>query len=173
MLGIPGLYLLLVDWGGARGPLAKLAPKGRVMPARPRTFRHPSQGDAKEAKRDRDRRHDVKRRDVPWRGWYKTARWQRRREDQLKASPLCAMCEREGLVVPATVADHVVPHRGNPDLFWSGELQSLCASHHNGLKQAQERRGYSIEIGSDGWPIDPRHPSNCGAFDTTPKGKGG
>jgi hypothetical protein len=70
------------------------------------------------------------------------------------------MCEAAGVLTPATVADHVEPHRGDMEKFWSGELQSLCEHHHNSVKQAEERNGYSPQIGADGWPLDPRHPAN-------------
>jgi hypothetical protein len=49
------------------------------------------------------------------------------------------MCLAEGIATAATVADHVEPHRGDAHLFWNGELQSLCASHHNAAKQRAER----------------------------------
>jgi hypothetical protein len=51
------------------------------------------------------------------------------------------MCEAEGRVEVATVADHVVPHRGDWALFWEGDLQSLCAHHHNSAKHSEEARG--------------------------------
>ncbi len=70
------------------------------------------------------------------------------------------MCQADGLTTVATVADHIEPHRGDPDKFWSGELQSLCASHHNKTKQSIERRGYDSAVGEDGWPSDPAHPVN-------------
>ena len=57
-------------------------------------------------------------------------------------------------------ADHVMPHKGNVNLFFVGALQSLCAKCHNSVKQADERRGYSNAFGADGYPIDPRHPAN-------------
>ena len=41
----------------------------------------------------------------------------------------------------ATLADHVVPHRGDYALFWFGELQSLCKACHDIKKQRVERRG--------------------------------
>jgi 5-methylcytosine-specific restriction enzyme A len=55
-------------------------------------------------------------------------------------------------------ADHVEPHRGSTNLFWFGDLQSLCTAHHSGSKQQEERRGFSTEIGVDGWPTDSKHP---------------
>jgi 5-methylcytosine-specific restriction protein A len=94
--------------------------------------------------------------------WYGTSRWKRRRRAWLRAYPLCAYCERAGRVEVATVVDHVEPHRGNEQLFWSGELQSLCSSCHSGIKQGDEARGYSTEIGLDGWPTDSRHPIHSG-----------
>lgn len=90
-----------------------------------------------------------------YRSLYKTAAWSRRRLAQLAAEPLCRMCARFGVVTPATVADHITPHRGDLDLF-HGPLQSLCAPCHDGPKQADDLRGYSIDIGPDGWPVDPK-----------------
>jgi hypothetical protein len=55
--------------------------------------------------------------------------------------PLCAMCLTEGRTTAATVADHVTPHRGDPELFWHGDLQSLCAACHSLFKQSEERGG--------------------------------
>ncbi|MGZ6316311.1 MAG: HNH endonuclease [Anaerolineales bacterium] len=96
----------------------------------------------------------------PWRKWYSTKRWFNRRRYQLRKSPLCVTCEKNGVVTAANVADHVVPHRGDPALFWFGELQSLCTQCHQGRKQQVENKGYVSDIGNDGWPVDPRHPAN-------------
>jgi 5-methylcytosine-specific restriction protein A len=49
----------------------------------------------------------------------------------LAQHPLCAECERQGRVTPATCVDHVVPHRGDAEVFWHGEWQSLCAACHS------------------------------------------
>ncbi|KAB2792874.1 HNH endonuclease [Brucella anthropi] len=89
----------------------------------------------------------------PWKGWYKLARWERRRQELFAKQPLCVKClEREEVTV-ADTADHVVPHRGDPDLFWYGELQPLCASCHSRLKQREERGQDVVRFGPDGWPI--------------------
>jgi hypothetical protein len=85
-------------------------------------------------------------------------RWKRRARLQLMKEPLCAMCEKEGKIVAAQVADHIEPHRGDINKFWMGRLQSLCAAHHNSSKQQKECNGFSTEIGADGWPLDRRHP---------------
>lgn len=65
--------------------------------------------------------------------------WQKARERHLQAHPLCRMCEDEGKVVPASVVDHKIPHRGDMAVFWDqGNWQSLCATHHSSHKQRQE-----------------------------------
>ena len=64
------------------------------------------------------------------RRWYGEYGWRLRARRQLEIAPLCADCEKQGHVVVADVADHVVPHRGNRKSFEEGELQSLCARHH-------------------------------------------
>lgn len=91
--------------------------------------------------RDYDRDRDQQ----EWRGWYKTARWQRKREAQLAAEPLCANCLKHGRITAATVADHPIPHRGDYHLFWDQPLQSLCDEApwrcHSSVKQREERAG--------------------------------
>lgn len=82
---------------------------------------------------------------------YNTARWQQLRLKQLRQYPLCTMCLPR--CVPATVCDHVEPHRGDLDKFWAGPFQSLCAEHHNSDKQRLERGGKpKARINPDGWP---------------------
>lgn len=95
-----------------------------------------------------------------YRKLYKTIRWQRIREAQLRAHPLCQMCEALGRLTAATVCDHIEPHKGDLGKFFTGPFQSLCAPCHDGIKQSIERRGYSSAIGLDGWPTDERHPAN-------------
>src|SRR5262245_42233939 len=89
---------------------------------------------------------------------YNSKRWKQRRKQQLQTQPLCAMCQASGRITAASVADHIIPHRGDERLFYYGALQSLCETHHNQTKKQQETLGYSREIGLDGWPIDPNHP---------------
>ena len=98
----------------------------------------------------------------PWhssRDFYQLEIWRRRAKRQLAASPICALCWARGIVTPATVADHIIPCKGDWHALLTGKLQSLCAPCHSGEKQRIEVRGYDKTIGPDGWPIDPRHPS--------------
>ncbi|CUR73972.1 HNH endonuclease [Achromobacter xylosoxidans] len=81
-----------------------------------------------------------------WRAGKKTSaqrgydyRWQQARAAYLREHPLCCFCQRLGLVVAATVVDHIIPHEGDQSLFWNrSNWQGLCASCHSGTKQRQE-----------------------------------
>lgn len=95
-----------------------------------------------------------------YRAWYKSRTWQALRRSQLQAEPLCRMCMADGRITAATVCDHVAPHKGDRDRFFSGPFQSLCKPCHDSAKQSEERRGYSGQVGIDGWPVDDRHPAN-------------
>ena len=89
------------------------------------------------------------------------SRWRKARATYLAHHPLCVMCAKENRVTAASVVDHIVPHKQDQRMFWdTANWQPLCKSHHDGTKQQIERRGYSAEIGGDGWPTDPQHPAN-------------
>lgn len=61
------------------------------------------------------------------------------RPAQLLREPFCRECAKRGIRTPATVVDHIVPHRGNWALFSNPEnLQSLCKTCHD-RKTALER----------------------------------
>jgi 5-methylcytosine-specific restriction protein A len=97
----------------------------------------------------------------PWARWYGLQRWRNRSTLQLKLFPLCKLCLEKNIVTAANVADHVIPHKGNEQLFWRGALQPLCYMHHNSTKQLEEHgiiKDYINDIGVDGFPIDPKHP---------------
>lgn len=70
-------------------------------------------------------------------------RWQRRRSEQLALEPYCRECARHGMRTMATDVDHVVPHRGDVELFQAGELQSLCHACHSRktMLEIRERQG--------------------------------
>lgn len=114
-------------------------------------------------RRDDSRRAADRKRQAanPWRSWYGTKDWKIRRARQLKADAyLCQPCKRAGRSRVATTVDHVVPHRGDRNLFLFGKVESMCASCHSAAKQLEEIEGFSREIGDDGFPTDPRHPFN-------------
>ncbi len=70
------------------------------------------------------------------------SRWQRARKIFLaEESPLCVVCKELGIVELATEVDHIIPHRGNLELFWDRDnWQPLCKTHHS-QKTAREGRG--------------------------------
>jgi 5-methylcytosine-specific restriction enzyme A len=94
----------------------------------------------------------------PWGKLYNSPRWGRLRRHQLLSHPMCKFCLEWGIVELATVVDHVVPHRGDVNASWCGELQSLCKPCHDRTKRMIELRGYRTDIGLDGYPLDPNHP---------------
>ena len=60
------------------------------------------------------------------------SRWRRARASFLKHHPLCAECMRQNKITPATVVDHIVPHRGDKNLFWDiNNWQPLCKDCHD------------------------------------------
>jgi len=95
-----------------------------------------------------------------YKAFIRSARWQRLRARHLQANPLCARCEAKGGATIATEVHHVMPCGEDPQLQMDpNNLESLCRECHGPLK-GNDSRGYSREIGLDGYYIDPRHPSN-------------
>ena len=85
-------------------------------------------------------------------------RWRKARARYLEKHPLCVKCGEAGHVVTATVVDHIVPHRGDQQLFWDERnWQPMCATHHNSWKQTVERSGIVKGNDTAGRPLDPGH----------------
>ena len=60
-------------------------------------------------------------------GNYSSSRWKKESKDFLKTHQYCEMCGDY-----ATVVDHIIPHRGDEELFWNKEnWQPLCKSCHD------------------------------------------
>lgn len=104
------------------------------MPTMPKTYRPPGSLTEKERNRRAYLNRDKNRSALyDW-------KWTRCRSLFLKEFPLCRYCERRGRLTPATVVDHVRPHRGDVDLFWNPDnWQPLCAPCHDSIKQREER----------------------------------
>ena len=67
-------------------------------------------------------------------------KWRKISKAYLRKHPLCVKCLQEGRFVTATVVDHIVPHRGNPDLMWNeGNYQALCKSCHDRKTWTEDR----------------------------------
>src|SRR5688500_266899 len=68
-------------------------------------------------------------------------RWKQYRITYLHTNPLCVECLKADTLTPATVVDHIKPHRGDHDLFWDvNNHQSLCKTCHD-RKTIQEDSG--------------------------------
>ena len=81
-------------------------------------------------KQEASRSDQAQRGTATQRGYH--ARWQRRRAGYLREHPLCVECLKEGRTEPAFGIDHIIPHRGNRQLFWDeSNWQSLCQFHLN------------------------------------------
>lgn len=82
------------------------------------------------------RANDAPRLSASTRGY--DAKWRRYAASFLRRHPLCVRHEERGRVVAAKVVDHIVPHRGDPALFWDAtNHQALCVRCHN-AKTARE-----------------------------------
>ena len=130
------MVLLLQLWVShprhSPGPRGQGATEGDVMPTRARSFcvvpgcstlvdrgRCPPHALAQEQTRT----------NTPIRRWYRTPRWKALRARVLVDQAYqCARCHQ---VRPALDIDHILPHGGNPDLFWDRlNLQALCGACH-------------------------------------------
>jgi shikimate kinase len=59
------------------------------------------------------------------------AEWRKRRAPFLKAHPWCRPCLQRNKRTPATIVDHIVPHRGNDALMWDERnWQPICQMCH-------------------------------------------
>lgn len=86
--------------------------------------------------RARNRRYDTTRPNARARGY--TREWEAARAEFLAQH---SHCKHTGCTAPATVVDHIIPHRGDRTLFWDrSNWQPLCAHHHNKHKQQMDRR---------------------------------
>ncbi len=117
-----------------------------------------------DAKKERGRRHDAKRRvSQPWRKLYKTKQWQALRANQLNKVALCEECKnsKPSRLTLATVVHHKEKHEGNEKLFFDPDnLSSSCKPCHDGIEQQKEKRGYSTDVSESGFPTDINHPFN-------------
>lgn len=83
-----------------------------------------------------------------------TSRWSQSAKGYLAKHPWCVVCQnRDGTLVPATVVDHIIPHKGNRELFWDrSNWQGLCVSCHS-RKTVLEDGGFGRKVKSN-----PPHP---------------
>jgi 5-methylcytosine-specific restriction protein A len=80
-----------------------------------------------------------------WHGLYESAEWRKVRAAFLKKYPICFICGK-----PATIADHIIPHRGDLTLFYDeNNLQPMCQSCHS-RKTMRENNNFHPSKGDRG-----------------------
>ncbi|MUG68654.1 HNH endonuclease [Paenibacillus campinasensis] len=68
--------------------------------------------------------------------------WRRERAEFLRENPRCVLHWKAGRLVASTVVDHIIPHKGDPKLFWDkNNWQALCKKCHD-TKTAREDGGF-------------------------------
>ncbi|MCC6695003.1 MAG: HNH endonuclease [Candidatus Hydrogenedentes bacterium] len=110
-------------WTRARGGrVNRRAPRPCTYPGCPRLVQSGRVSRCPQHERQRHREVNA-RRDPNVTALYHTARWRRSSRSFLADHPWCAMCHR----APATCVDHIVPHDGDPTLFWDrSNWQAAC-----------------------------------------------
>ncbi|MCG7623196.1 HNH endonuclease [Epibacterium sp. Ofav1-8] len=69
---------------------------------------------------------------------YADPKWKAARIAYLRQHPLCVDCGELGVIEAATDVDHIIPHKGDPKLFWvRSNWQALCHRCHS-RKTARE-----------------------------------
>jgi len=76
--------------------------------------------------------------------WYNSTRWREARLRFLRQNPLCECvdCKRLNRLLPATVVDHKIPHKGNINLFWDMSNWQPMAKRCHDRKSAKEDGGF-------------------------------
>lgn len=91
-------------------------------------------------KKAKQKLQDMERGTAHQRGY--DARWRKKRANYLRKHPLCVRCQAAEKIVAATVVDHIIPHKGNKNLFNDEDnFQSLCKPCHD-HKTATEDGGF-------------------------------
>lgn len=78
--------------------------------------------------------------------FYAGLRWRKLRQWILEMRPLCAECQRAGVLRPATEVDHITPRSERPDLAYDQDnLQGLCRSCHSAKTMREKNRGGGLQ----------------------------
>lgn len=102
----------------------------------PRRFRPSGQP----TRQTQNRAADYRRGSARERGY--SAAWDKASAGHIGNNPLCRYCALADEVAPATLTDHLYPHRGDRDLFWNRTYWiASCKPCHDGFKQRVERQG--------------------------------
>jgi len=73
---------------------------------------------------------------------YHTGRWIKARKRYIEQHPVCECdkCKELGRLRTASVVHHLIPHQGNPVLFWDEHnWQAVSKTCHDGYLRAKEK----------------------------------
>ena len=119
------------------------------MPVGAPSYRSKHRQSRKEYRREYDRRRGSARA----RGY--DHNWDKASLAFKQANPLCIGCKAVGLIKPAKITDHIIPHKGDAKLFWDeNNWQSCCQWHHDSVKARLENRYECAEIAADALRLD-------------------
>lgn len=101
-------------------------------------------------------------------GIYSSARWKKLRLKCFVRDHW--ICQRSGVACiggknapDSAVANHIIPHKGDPKLFWDlDNLETVTKEVHDSLIRKEELNGYRVGTDRNGLPVDPGHPWNRG-----------
>jgi 5-methylcytosine-specific restriction protein A len=100
---------------------------------------------------DPEQERDKRRyREQPWRKLYQTKKWFQLRWTVLVRDQFtCQICGCIESDTSKLVGDHIIPHEGDLDLFFSEpNIRCLCKTCHDGVKQredkARKRRPFTV-----------------------------
>lgn len=71
--------------------------------------------------------------------FYHSTQWKAVRQIKLREQPLCEECQKNGILTPAVLVDHIRPINEGGEKLSMRNLQSLCEKCHN-KKSAREGR---------------------------------
>ena len=72
---------------------------------------------------------------------YKDPKWKALRRTVLSANPLCVECQKYSRLTAAKEVDHIVAHKGDPNLFFDlKNLQGLCKRCHSSKTAREDGR---------------------------------
>ena len=69
--------------------------------------------------------------------FYQRKEWKAVRELQLAQFPLCRECKAAGLLIMATVVDHIIPIAQGGAPLDLNNCQSMCVKHHNAKTKSE------------------------------------
>ena len=73
--------------------------------------------------------------------FYHTTRWKKESRAFRQRNPLCAQCNKEGIIEAAVITDHIIPKDICPDPWDQTNWQGLCKKCH-AKKSARDKKHF-------------------------------